>query len=193
MEYAPPCYTHFTSCHFRYNQRYTPQLMETVPNQVYAGQKINFWLNPANTTSDLPKGYEPFYYMKLGTELTDREGFVDATTRLQANVWSTASTRVGGNPSSKSVDPDINFSMFGRTFIRSSAKHCNFAGDDCWTVRVHPRVDGVSAASGYLDGGQVLKINGFGLSGQNISVKVDGVECLVDPSQSTDKTITCET
>jgi hypothetical protein len=122
-------------------------------------------MNPANITSDFPKGYEPFYYMKLGDQNTDYEGLVSATTRLKANEWNTASTRVGEGRPSKSSDPDINWSLYGRTFIRASAKHCNFAGNECWTVRIHPRIDSISAATGYLDGGQRLKISGVGLSG----------------------------
>ena len=84
------------------------------------------------------------------------------------------------NRPSKSQDPDINFSMFGRTFIRQSHKHCNWAGDDCWTIRIHPKIDGISASYGFLDGGQIMQINGFGLSGQAISVLIDGVDCNVN-------------
>jgi hypothetical protein len=95
--------------------------------------------------------------------------------------------------SSKSEEPDINFTRFGRAFVRESAKHCNFAGTDCWTVRIHPRIDNISNHSGYVDGGQTLQISGLGLGGKNISVTVDGVACLVNPAASTATTITCET
>lgn len=106
---------------------------------------------------------------------------------------SAIATRVGDNRPTKSAEPDINYSLVGRSFIRETARHCNFKGDDCWKVRVHPRIDSISAASGYLSGGQALEIKGFGLSGKDISVKVDGVGCLVNPALSSDTSIICET
>ena len=33
------------------------------------------------------------------------------------------------------------------------ATHCNFAGDDCWHMRVHPRIKTVSWNQGYTTGG----------------------------------------
>lgn len=152
-------------------------------------------MNPASIPGKLPKTYEPFYYLKIGKELTDWEGLIDLNTTptMAVNKLQSFPTRVGEMNPSKSADPDINFSMFGRAFIRESARHCNFAGTDCWTVRVHPRIDKISASSGYVDGGQTLQISGSGLGGKDISVKVDGVACIVDPAASSATTITCET
>jgi len=78
--------------------------------------------------------------------------------------------------------------------LRDSAKHCNFAGDECWYVRTHPKIESVSAASGYTTGGQELTISGWGLKGtslDNVEVLVDGVAC--DVTSSTLETITCLT
>jgi len=61
----------------------------------------------------------------------------------------------------------------------SSARHCNFEGDDCWSVRTHPKIEGISAGSGYTTGGQELIISGHGLNGTNVNVLVDGVDCEV--------------
>lgn len=46
-----------------------------------------------------------------------------------------------------------------------TAKHCNFAGDECWNVRVLPVIDSLSASEGSMNGGQELKIEGFGFGG----------------------------
>ena len=86
MEYSPKCYSDFKNCHFTFNQRFTPMLYDTTPNQVYAGQQIVFMLNPVSIFSKLPKNYEPFYYLKIGKELTDWEGLIDSKTRLNDNV-----------------------------------------------------------------------------------------------------------
>jgi len=82
----------------------------------------------------------------------------------------------------------------GNAFLRETAKHCNFKGDDCWFIKTHPKITSVSAAEGYTTGGQTLTINGWGLKTDKIAdvdVKVDGVACKV-VTQALDK-ITCVT
>jgi len=65
---------------------------------------------------------------------------------------------------------------------------------ECWRVRVHPKIDKISAASGYLLGGQTLVIEGWGLKGlTSTSVNVDGVACKIDAERSTEEIIYCET
>jgi hypothetical protein len=65
-----------------------------------------------------------------------------------------------------------------------STSHCNFDGDDCWTVRTHPKIESVSAPSGYTTGGQEFTISGHGLNGTDVSVLVDGVACEVTEALS---------
>jgi hypothetical protein len=72
--------------------------------------------------------------------------------------------------------------------------HCNFAGDDCWYIKTHPKIDTISAASGYMTGGQELTITGWGLRGTtlaNVEVLVDDVACRV--TSSTLEEIKCMT
>ena len=71
----------------------------------------------------------------------------------------------------------------GNAYLRDSAKHCNFAGDDCWYVKTHPKIDSISAEDGYTTGGQRLTISGWGLKGEtkdDVIVEVDGVPCKVE-------------
>ena len=67
----------------------------------------------------------------------------------------------------------------GDSYLRHSAKHCTWEGDECWHVRTHPVIDAISASEGYLSGGQELRISGFGLNGTDVQVTVDGVQCKV--------------
>lgn len=55
---------------------------------------------------------------------------------------------------------------------------------------MHPVIDSINAATGTIEGGQNLKINGFGLSG-NAVVHVDGKPCEV--RSNTDTEIICRT
>ena len=49
----------------------------------------------------------------------------------------------------------------GNSVIREgSAKHCNFANDDCWYVRILPRIDNIDKKYGSLAGNQELVITG---------------------------------
>jgi hypothetical protein len=70
----------------------------------------------------------------------------------------------------------------GNAYLRQSAKHCNFDGDDCWFVKTHPKIDSISSTDGYTTGGQTLTISGWGLKGKSINdvkISVDGVPCTV--------------
>jgi hypothetical protein len=55
-----------------------------------------------------------------------------------------------------STEPRILFWNGLADLTYASKHHCNFKGDDCWTVRVHPRISKVSANTGYTTGGQRL-------------------------------------
>lgn len=101
-------------------------------------------------------------------------------------------TRAGDQHPGRHV-PEVRFRV-GNALLREQSKHCNFAGDDCWYVKTHPKVDTVSAVSGYTTGGQTLKIEGWGLKGDtlnDVEVIVDGVPCAVQSSTLTE--ITCIT
>jgi hypothetical protein len=52
-------------------------------------------LNPGSIFKKLPKDNDPFYYLKIGKELTDWEGLIDCKTRLVDNLIQSVSTRVG--------------------------------------------------------------------------------------------------
>lgn len=101
-------------------------------------------------------------------------------------------TRAGDQHPGKG-EPEIRFRV-GNAFLRESSKHCNFAGDDCWYVKTHPKIDSISSTTGYTTGGQTLTINGWGLKGTtlaDVEVTVDGVACKV--MSSTLEKITCKT
>jgi len=52
----------------------------------------------------------------------------------------------------KSSNPEIRVKA-GYAIQAGSVKKCDFAGTDCWKVRIHPRIDSVSASEGYAAGG----------------------------------------
>ena len=160
-------------------------------------------MNPKNCHSGLPSGRDPFYYIRIDGESTDRtnpanagtdsEADIDIGPKFSANNISSITTIVNNKKPSKSANPEINFFARGKPHFRETSKHCNWAGNECWTIRIHPKIESISANSGYLEGSQTLMINGYGLLGTTTTVMVDGVECKVDKTKTTDEVLYCVT
>lgn len=72
------------------------------------------------------------------------EETIDADTKL--DKWRVDNLRaiVGDQKPNRQSVPRARF-ITGDSEIRKSAQHCNFAGDDCWTVRTHAKIDSISA------------------------------------------------
>ena len=104
-------------------------------------------------SSKIPNNWEPYSAIKLGDRTTDWEGLIDSTWRSASYKVTSIPTRIGDNKPAKSVEPDVNYTLVGRSFIRETAKHCNFSGKECWTVRIHPKISKINASTGYLSGG----------------------------------------
>ena len=135
---------------------------------------------------------DPVQFIKFSGTRTDSEGLIDYETGMSSYSVSSLKTLAGDQKPGNQI-PEVRFRV-GNAYVRESAKHCNFAGDDCWNVRTHPKIDSISKADGYVTGGQAMTINGWGLKGDtlnDVSVTVDGVPCSVTTSTS-DK-ITCVT
>jgi len=189
------CSSKWGSCRVRYDELQTPMYIDTVPNQVFWGMTINMIMNPnrCHNPNYLPDGSDPFYYLKIGDTLTDWEGWITSETRMPDWQSTQIVTVVGKNRPIKSADPDVSFNKFGRVNKKETSLHCNFAGDECWRIRVHPKIDSINAATGYKTGGQTMIIKGHGLKGLTTSVSVDGVACVIDAARSTDEQVVCET
>lgn len=126
---------------------------------------------------------DPVDFIKFSGTRNDFEGKFDAGKRLSSYTIDDLPSRAGDQHPGNSI-PEIRFRT-GNACLRDTAKHCNFAGDDCWYVKTHPKIDTISSSSGYLTGGQELTITGWGLKGttlDDVEVLVDGVACAVTAS-----------
>lgn len=126
---------------------------------------------------------DPVDFIKFGKTRNDFEDLFDSGKRLRSYGVDDLPSRSGDQHPGNSI-PEVRFRV-GNAYLRDSSKHCNFAGDDCWYVKTHPKIDSISAASGFITGGQELTIAGWGLKGaslDDVEVLVDGVACVVTSS-----------
>lgn len=147
------CYDE-VSCNIGYRRKYTPIIHEVVPNQIYKEHKIDWWVNiqDVHSSSVTPKGRMPFEELSIDGSLNNWEGIIDGSTRLDSYQIDSMSVISGDQRPNKNSVPRARF-ISGDSLIRNSARHCNFAGDDCWNVRTHARIDSVSANEGSTQGG----------------------------------------
>ena len=147
----------------------------------------------ANHKNTITADMDPVVFIKISGTRCDSEGFIDYETRLSNYRTDALMTRAGDQLPGKGV-PEVRFRV-GNAYIRDSAKHCKFADqDDCWYVKTHPKIESISAETGFTTGGQTLKIKGWGLKGNStadVEVIVDGVACKV--LTTTLDEITCQT
>ena len=86
-----------SKCEVYYNLKYTPLLHDTVPNQVYWDQEINFIINPmlANHKNTITDDMDPVDFIKINGTRCDSEGFIDYQTRLTNYYIGGLKTRAG--------------------------------------------------------------------------------------------------
>lgn len=153
--------------------------------------KMHFNAKSAHTSQVTADDNEPFRSVHLGLVLLDVEGLVEDDTRLASWSHDILNAIVTDGYCTNDTEPLILFQN-GHAMIMDSARHhCSFDGEDCWTVRVHPKITEISKTYGYAAGGQELRISGWGFNGTDVSVKIDGVDCEVKSAER--ETIVCTT
>ena len=115
--------------------------------------------------------------LSIDGNLNNWEDTIEADKRLHNWRLDVLSAVVGDQKPSKSSIPRARF-ITGDSFIRNTARHCNFAGDECWNVRTHAKIDSISANQGNTNGGQELTIKGWGFE-NGADITVAGVLCEV--------------
>lgn len=112
----------------------------------------------------------------MGDYLLDTQDIIEDTDRLNGWTSNAQYAIMTDSASMNSTTPRILF-YNGLAQMTRGMTHCNFAQDDCWTVRVHPRITTVSFNDGYTTGGQEIHITGVTLNGTNVEVSLGGTPC----------------
>jgi hypothetical protein len=83
-------------CTIEYSRWLTPYIHDVVPNQVFLDQHVQFWINPNGIFAGThPDGVEPIQWLGIGSALTDWEGLIDSSTRLNNYRLGTLNSLVG--------------------------------------------------------------------------------------------------
>ena len=127
-------------------------------------------------TSITPDTYFPAQELSLDKDNCNWEGLMDHRLRLSKFELGKMPAKVGSPNPTKNANVVARF-VSGHAYKRSTSYHCNYAGDDCWYVRVHPKIESISASAGSDNGYQTLTITGQGLNGTDITVTADDIAC----------------
>ena len=143
---AIPCQND-SDCMIRYERRFTPLINDIVPNQLYKGHPIDWRVNPMAVHEDwvTPEGRLPMEELSIDGNLNNWADTISTGTRIDDYHNGKLRAYVGDQPPNKYSTPRARF-ITGDSFIRATARHCNFAGDDCWNVRTHAKIDSISAS-----------------------------------------------
>jgi hypothetical protein len=82
-------------CTIEYSRWFTPYIHDVVPNQVFLNQPVQFWINPNKIFDVHPEGVEPIQWLGIGDALTDWEGLIDSSTKLNNYRVGTLNSLVG--------------------------------------------------------------------------------------------------
>jgi len=182
--------TSASKCQVKYSSSYTARLYDVIPNQVYNDQKANFMINPVATKYALNDDMEPIQSIKIDGTNVDWEGLMDNSYRTPDWTVDDYPAYIGDQKASK--DSKVVVKMRGGNAMNlGTSTHCTWDSTECWTLRTHPKIDSISADTGYTTGGQEMTLTGTGLSGTTAEVMVDGVACVV--TSNTETEIKCVT
>ena len=123
----------------------------------------------------------------------DMRGYIDASTTLWR--WGTNYLKGKVVNEGRTSDADVTalFRGVGNAWKEyEDGRICKVDQTDCYTVRIHPTIEEISASSGYTSGGLVLKLEGTSLDAKSsLEVLVDGTPCRL--LSNNDHEIYCET
>lgn len=153
--------------------------------------QIHTYAKNAHSTQTTAADADPFRSLHLGLFLLNTTDTVESTDRLNSWDHDTIKAYVTDGAPEDDAEPRVLFQNGLAMVMDSARQHCSFDGQDCWTVRVHPKISEISQSEGYLTGGQELTIKGWGFNGTEVSVEIDGIACEVVTAER--EQITCIT
>lgn len=133
-----------------------------------------------NLIKNLKSDELPFINFKLGNSMLDFEGILDHTSTFAANSnWNWRAGVVREFPIQTSMNVSMMWEVGKAMKMEQTIKTCLYDMSECYEAKMVPNIDNVSLSESYKTGGQPLIIMGYGFTGTNVSVTVDGLPCKV--------------
>lgn len=137
---------------------YTPYLSYIVPQVLFYGSDISYYLNPKNTMDYKQPKDLPFKTISIDSINVDTEEFTNYTT-----VWNYYTVnqirgyvgKVSPNPSSSLL---FQVAAGNAHIDEVTSTTCDILGSTCYQAKTLPVITSVSANSGYTTGGQLLTV-----------------------------------
>lgn len=171
-----------SKCTLRYHRHYTPVLKYVVPPVVYREAEIELVFDPKsimNRIKDVASDDLPFVQAKIGLANIDFEGYVRNTATYRG--W--YNNNVRGKVGDQKIADNHNVNMLWETGYAIhdpiTMNTCDYTGKKCYVTKTIPAIFSIDQKQGYVTGGQVITVKGFGFGNGKIKPMVDGVECKI--------------
>jgi len=179
-------------CRLTYHRHLTPVLKYISPPVVYQEAEIELVFDPKsimNKIKDVASDDLPFVQAKIGLANINFEGYVRSDQGFRG--WYNNNVRgiVGDQKITNNAPVNMLWETGYAIHDPVTMNTCDYAGTTCYEAKTVPAIYSIDQKEGYVTGGQVITVNGFGFGKGTIKPTIDGVPCTV-LTQSADQ-FTC--
>jgi hypothetical protein len=166
-------------CKVKLSRYYTPILYEVAPPVQYAWGNNTYVFDPTGC-QDLKQDDElAFVSVKVDDNFIGFEDFIDEDDTYSGFYRNYVSGQAGENEVNTTSMPGMFFYPGRAVNTLQQMTTCSYDNETCYQMMTVAKVDSINMPEGYTTGGQNLSIEGYGFTHGNISITVDGVECVV--------------
>jgi len=170
----------------------TPVLKYVNPPVLYQDAEVELIFDPKsimNKIEDVASDDMPFVQAKIGAANINFEDYVAGYVNYRG--W--YNNPVRGIVGDQKISDNLPVTMLWETGYAIhdpvSMNHCDYAGTTCYQTKTVPAIYSISQKEGYVTGGQIITVTGFGFNDGTIVPTIDGVLCTV--LSQDDKGFTC--
>jgi hypothetical protein len=161
------------------------------PPVVYYEAEVQLVFDPKSIMSrvkDVDSDNLPFVQAKIGAANINFEGYVASSTGFRGWYPNSVRGKVGDQKIAKSLPVKMLWETGYAIDDQVKMQYCNYDATDCYHAKTVPAIYEVDQKDGYMTGGQVITVKGFGFGSGTIKATLDGVDCKVLTQTTTDFT-----
>lgn len=132
-----------------------------------------------NKIRDVASDDLPFVQAKIGMANIDFADYVS----YDRNFRGWYNNNVKGKVGDQKISRNLNVNMLWETGYAIhdpvSMNNCDYTGLECYVAKTVPAIYSIDQKEGYVTGGQVITVKGFGFGSGKITPTIEGVECKV--------------